>query len=42
MKAGGARPRWLPRALRPLRQGRVLALIFYGERGSGLLLYGLG
>lgn len=34
MKAGGARPRWL-------HQGRVLALIFYGEHSSGLLLYGL-
>lgn len=29
-----ARPRWL-------HQGRVLALIFYGEHGSGLTLYGL-
>lgn len=29
-----ARPRWL-------HQGRVLALIFYGEHSSGLLLYGL-
>lgn len=35
-RGGGvkARPRWL-------HQGRVLALIFYGEHGSGLLLYGL-
>lgn len=41
MKAGGARPRWLPRALQPLHQGRVLALIFYGEHSSGLPLYGL-